>query len=965
MAPEQAENAKAAGPPADVFAMGATIYAMLTGGPPFRGSSLVAVIRSAMEDDAPPLPDEVGAGLRQVIDKCLAKNPAARFRDASELLAALVRVHKNPNATMAERRPIAPTPLPPGSRKSRAPAIFGVGALVLLAGGIVAMVVKNRGTKKEPETVVDEDKKPPGEDVEALFAQADRLEKANRFDDALATLTRIAAFAPDDSRLRDARLRIEARVKANRDAAAKSEAYRGYLPLAEVARTKADQEDTPELWDKALDAIALLEGSAQSDGEKAKSKEMREDAEQRLGWSKARVEEKAGRLQQALELAKSALAPGPENEFLSSYIRGLEKKIAEVGQNSAAKKDFEEAFKNAESEKDASKARALWEKAIKLAPDKADKERAEAKLAEVLSRLAGTERETLYAEAMADGRAAMDAGDLDEAERCFRAALALQQGDELADQQLRSVLEKQEAKLWRTALDELEAAKKGDDLEALKAAYRKALALRKDASLERELAELDAKKALIRPAVTDREVSLFVDEAKTIPMKFARLKAGTFRMGTGGEARTVKLTKDFAVGVTEVTQDQWRALMPMPPVLNAGGSRPVEAVSWHQAMEYAERLNQRLSGWRVVLPTSAQWEYACRAGSKSEWGPAKSEGELDEYAWTARNSEGRSHDVATRKPNAWGLYDMQGNVAEWTWDWYAPVPADKELTDPVGPGGAVEKVNRGGGFLQTPDNSAAAKLGINKPTASHGDLGFRLILLQGEEGNPQVRRFTLPLDDVKKLKMDFVLVRAGTYTAAPPAGSLDGVPRRVTISQDFWMSTTEVTQGQFEEVLGKRNFAHKGPDLPADSITWNDAQEFVKRLATRLPKLRPSLPTEAEWEYACRADSSTAFAHGDDADAAFGWFAGGAKESQPAGRLRANIWGLYDMHGNVREWCLDWYGPTGGEAATDPKGPATGVEKVVRGGAFDLEANWMASGGRDKAAPDKRHPNVGFRVVLR
>ncbi len=212
---------------------------------------------------------------------------------------------------------------------------------------------------------------------------------------------------------------------------------------------------------------------------------------------------------------------------------------------------------------------------------------------------------------------------------------------------------------------------------------------------------------------------------------------------------------------------------------------------------------------------------------------------------------------------------------------------------------------------------------------------------------------------------------------------------RVRITQPFSMGQTEVTQGQFERVLGTtpwrgKDYVKEGPTVAASYVSWNDAVEFCRKLteierrAGRLPAGGAyRLPTEAEWEYACRAGTQTRVSFGDDearlSDHA--WWGGllgdgNAKTEQYAhevGKKKPNTWGLHDMHGNVWEWCSDWYDRDyyRTSPAADPEGPSSaGSFRVIRGGGWSYYPVGYRSAHRGGDTPSRRNFNVGFRVVL-
>jgi sulfatase modifying factor 1 len=207
----------------------------------------------------------------------------------------------------------------------------------------------------------------------------------------------------------------------------------------------------------------------------------------------------------------------------------------------------------------------------------------------------------------------------------------------------------------------------------------------------------------------------------------------------------------------------------------------------------------------------------------------------------------------------------------------------------------------------------------------------------------------------------------------------DEHPRhQVTLTQGFYMQTTEVTQGQWKAVMGKVNnpsdFIDCGDNCPVENVSWDDVQGFIKKLNQREGR-NFRLPTEAEWEYAARAGTTTPFAFGNclstDQANYNGNYPGSncakgeyRKKTIPVAGLKANVWGLYDMHGNVWEWCQDWHGDYPSGSATDPKGPSSGSYRVLRGGSWIMVAWDCQSAIRIKLLPVNRGRNFGFRLVL-
>ena len=201
----------------------------------------------------------------------------------------------------------------------------------------------------------------------------------------------------------------------------------------------------------------------------------------------------------------------------------------------------------------------------------------------------------------------------------------------------------------------------------------------------------------------------------------------------------------------------------------------------------------------------------------------------------------------------------------------------------------------------------------------------------------------------------------------------------VTISQNFYMGATEVTQAQWQKLMGDKPSFFKGDELPVEKIRWDEAVDFCKRLS-EMPEEKKvgrkyRLPTESEWEYACRAGTTTPFHFGSQLNGSqancigtlpYGTEAEGPslKKTTPVGKYPANAWGLYDMHGNVWEWCSDWAVKYPSGAAADPNGPATVLRRVGRGGSWRNGAVGCRSADRIRYVPSDRNNYLGFRVAL-
>jgi formylglycine-generating enzyme required for sulfatase activity len=234
---------------------------------------------------------------------------------------------------------------------------------------------------------------------------------------------------------------------------------------------------------------------------------------------------------------------------------------------------------------------------------------------------------------------------------------------------------------------------------------------------------------------------------------------------------------------------------------------------------------------------------------------------------------------------------------------------------------------------------------------------------------------------VAEVRTNLVFIPPGTFVMGSPTNEVDrgdneGPQTEVTLTTGFYMAQFKVTQRDYERVTSRWPSVFTGDfDRPVETISWDEAVKYCELLTKReraAGRIPPNsvyrLPTEAEWEYACRARTSTRFSYGDDPGytnlAKYAWYlANSAHTTHVVGEKLPNPWGLYDIHGGLWEWCYDWYGTYPGGSVVDPQGPATGRYRVFRGG------SWGCQGGRCRSAVREADPEgqtgyVGFRVVL-
>ncbi len=519
----------------------------------------------------------------------------------------------------------------------------------------------------------------------------------------------------------------------------------------------------------------------------------------------------------------------------------------------------------------------------------------------------------------------------------------------------------------------------------------------------------------------------------------------------------VTLTRGYWLGKYEVTQGQWQAVMGNNPskFKNAGSNAPVEQVSWDDAMEFCNKLTQKEraegrlpGGYEYTLPTEAQWEYACRAGTGSVLNNGEkltsTDGQcrnLDEVAWYDENCLSTTHPVGQKKANAWGLYDMHGNVREWCCDWYGTYPSDS-VTDPSGANSGTQRVLRGGCWDGVAGCCRSAHRFRARSSNCYDSFGFRLALRavgtvcvdgaaatcaapavvkpvnKPEAPQPAAVKSTSPSRlpqtgqpwTVPDYGIVMIWVNPGRFMMGSPGGGLFGIGGEsgrvdnetrhlVTLTRGYWLGKHEVTQGQWQAVMGNNPsyFQQAGATAPVEQVSWTDAQKFCSKLtqreraAGRLPAgYEFSLPTEAQWEYACRAGTTTAYSWGNDFKLGVCNVENDAISSNKnvstflsrglprdstmlVGKFAPNEWGLYDMHGNVWEWCSDWYGSYPSSAVIDPAGSSSGSFRVCRGGCSISPEGNCRSAFRCHYTPDScfrltpalRYVSLGFRLSLR
>ena len=529
----------------------------------------------------------------------------------------------------------------------------------------------------------------------------------------------------------------------------------------------------------------------------------------------------------------------------------------------------------------------------------------------------------------------------------------------------------------------------------------------------------ESKKVTFRVKNTSQILKeLTLDLGNNVAMKLVLIPAGKFIMGSaestkdepskGGKAtpHEVTISKPFYMGIYPVTQGQYEQVIGNRSPFQAP-LRPITGLNWFEAVEFCEQISMKM-GKVVLLPTEAQWEYACRAGTTTRFSFGDDPGQLKDYGWTRQDSvdakgvvmKGPIRDVGKLKPNPWGLYDMHGNVSTWCADWYAEY-GPKAAIDPQGPDYSGQqptyatrrRVARGGSYSFSAEDCTSSSRHRYVPMDHRPYSGIRVVVMADSEVKPVVNPLPVPsaapkrpaaqpsgqlakeptLDLGNAVTMKLALIPAGKFTMgnADPRGSLGSMRpvHEVTITKPFYMGIYEVTQGQYAQVTGKNPSRYKGDkNRPVEQVTWFDAAEYCKMLSAKTGKA-VRLPTEAEWEYAVRPGSPGQFPgqfYGNMMQHIPMWaWAPGKMDldsTYPVGLMKVNDWGLYDVYGNVFEWCRDWYADYDAAPAVDPQGPTTGKSRMKKGGSF--YAGGCGAAERSGYPPEVAMRNIGFRVVV-
>ncbi len=621
------------------------------------------------------------------------------------------------------------------------------------------------------------------------------------------------------------------------------------------------------------------------------------------------------------------------------------------------------------------------------------------------------------------------------------------------------------------------------------------------------IAPFNAEEAKAHQEAWAKHLNTEVETANSIGMKFRVIPPGEFLMGssdeeieimvqeaksqmpghwyvdaiqTEGPQHQVTITKPFGLSIHEVTRGQFRKFVEATGYKtdaekDGKGSRgsknkvfsqspeflwntkifeteqtddhPVISVSWNDAMAFCDWLSKE-EGVTYRLPTEAEWEFACRAGSQTRFSYGDEEFKLGDYAWYDMQGGTNTMPVGMKAPNALGVFDLYGNVWEWCYDLYGPYTT-KPAVDPLGSEDDSNRSSRGGAF----SSSAPARSALRnrfEPTKRSYHIGFRIVrtidkpapkskathVWPKNQPAPAIAPFNakqakthqeewaehlgVEVEIANSIDMKFRVIPPGEFLMGSSDEEISELldeakvegfaswytkripterPQHVVIlTEPFGFAAHEVTRGQFRQFvdatgyktdaekdgLGGSGFKNKSwvqateflwntnvgfeteqtDDHPVINVSWNDAVAFCKWLSEK-EGVTYQLPTEAQWEFACRAGSHSSFSFGNEVSrlSNYAWNTNqGGIGTKPVGKKRANALGLFDLHGNVSEWCRDWSGLYIAAPAVNPLGPFQGSTRLLRGGTFSVPSSFDRSARRFDDQPTSRNINVGFRV---
>jgi formylglycine-generating enzyme required for sulfatase activity/uncharacterized Tic20 family protein len=466
---------------------------------------------------------------------------------------------------------------------------------------------------------------------------------------------------------------------------------------------------------------------------------------------------------------------------------------------------------------------------------------------------------------------------------------------------------------------------------------------------------------------------------------FILVQGGSFNMGCTSEQRNCNSNEkpvhrvtleSYYIGKYEVTQAQWQEVMGENPSRFSGCDQcPVERVSWIDIQEFLRRLNAR-TGLNFRLPTEAEWEFAARGGNKSQGYLYAGSDNLETVGWYSDNANKKTKPVGQKAPNELGLHDMSGNIYEMCQD-FGGLYSSSVQKNPTGPPTGSHRIGRGGSWLDDSQRSRIAHRANSLPHNIHSTKGFRLVMnpsaTSSASNSAHVSNQAPPATNLQSLTSNFVLVRGGSFIMGCTSEQrgcfeIEKPVHRVTVGS-YYLSRYEVTQAQWREVMGNNPSEFWGCEqCPVEQVDWNDIQEFLLRL-NDITGQNYRLPTEAEWEFAARGGNRSQgyqYAGSDNIDEV-AWYEENADDRvQPVGLKLPNELGLYDMSGNVLEWCQNWAYDYSASTQNNSTEGVTGSYHMLRGGSWKHSKNMCRVAFRmpDATSPlGLRFSSFGFRLA--
>lgn len=486
------------------------------------------------------------------------------------------------------------------------------------------------------------------------------------------------------------------------------------------------------------------------------------------------------------------------------------------------------------------------------------------------------------------------------------------------------------------------------------------------------------------------------------------------------------ILSDYYIGQTEVSQSLWKAVMGTnPSMFDNNLSHPVESVTWNDCQQFLQKLTDLL-GEEFRLPTEAEWEYAARGGKYSSGYKYAGSNVLDDIAWYDGNSEFATQPIATKAANELGLYDMSGNVYEWCSDWYGGYMLNAQR-NPQGAASGRYRVYRGGGCYSKGTSCRASYRHNGSPDHQDGGLGLRIVMAidmsaemqtQPDSVTDEIVQMIAPNESARNSSPSIVpedVVEIPSIIEVSMAESLPSIeesvsslktgPQEFTVNgvsfrmiqvlggaftmgatiehieeaeddekpahkvslSNYYIGQTEVTQALWEAVMGSNPSEFiLDAKCPVENVSWDDCQLFIQKL-NALTGENFRLPTEAEWEYAARGGSNSAghkFAGNANIEKVAWYDEISDGKTHPVAKKNPNELGLYDMSGNVSEWCYDGYDKYSSIYQQNPKGLATTSNRIYRGGSWDDFSGFCRVSYRNYDVSSTRSSYVGLRLAL-